>query len=327
MADLETRCSVCKSLLDEEDLFCANCGTEAPGGAARADRGDVGRVATFNFECSSCGASMSYDAAARALRCPFCGSVDLQKVPDAKILAPKRVVPFHVSREQAEVAMRRYLGSSFWRPGDLAQTAALEAIAPVFVPYWVFEAHTHTYWTADTSQTPPGARADWFPLFGEHEGRHEGLLVGASKALRPGETAALCPFDLSAGVPPEKVDLDNVTVEQFSLARKYARSIGRRLLDEAESRACDAEQIPGRSRNVQVNSLATGLTSEPILLPIWIMAYRYRGNLFRFLVNGQTGRTTGEAPTAWWKLIVLVAGILAAILLVLAVAGLLAAAM
>ena len=27
----------------------------------------------------------------------------------------------------------------------------------VYVPYWVFAAETHTFWTADTSQTPAGA--------------------------------------------------------------------------------------------------------------------------------------------------------------------------
>jgi len=31
------------------------------------------------------------------------------------------------------------------------------------------------------------------------------------------------------------------------------------------------------------------------------MAYRYRDQLYRFLVNGQTGRVTGQAPVSWKK--------------------------
>jgi hypothetical protein len=34
-----------------------------------------------------------------------------------------------------------------------------------------------------------------------------------------------------------------------------------------------------------------------------MMAYRYRDRLFRFLVNGQTGRASGEAPVSWVKII------------------------
>ena len=65
MATLQ-KCTVCGGILDEEDLFCANCGTEAP----RVDGGEqTGQtlLATHNFECQGCGASMSYDASAKTL--------------------------------------------------------------------------------------------------------------------------------------------------------------------------------------------------------------------------------------------------------------------
>jgi hypothetical protein len=38
-----------------------------------------------------------------------------------------------------------------------------------------------------------------------------------------------------------------------------------------------------------------------MLLPVWIMAYQYRNHTYRFLVNGQTGRHTGEAPFSYTK--------------------------
>jgi predicted RNA-binding Zn-ribbon protein involved in translation (DUF1610 family) len=322
MPDLLSRCTGCQSLLDEEDLFCANCGREAPRPAGSDDAVDSSRVATHNFTCSGCGASMSYDARASALRCPFCGSVDMVEQKDARVLRPRGVVPFQVTQEQAERSMREWLGQGFWRPGDLSQTAAVTAMRPVYVPYWIFEARTHTYWTADTSQTPPGARADWYPMAGEHRGRYSELLIGASAALSAWETADLRPFDLSAAVPPEQVDLDNITVEQFSMPRKYARPLAEQALAERESEACRQRYVPGSARNVHVNVLVEGMTSVPILLPVWIMAYRYRDQVFRFLVNGQTGRATGQAPTSWTKVGVAVAIALGVALLLAAVAAL-----
>ena len=59
---------------------------------------------------------MSYDASAQALRCPFCGSEQLDKQPDAKEIAPDGVVPFVVTRDQAVAKMRQWLGQGFWRP-------------------------------------------------------------------------------------------------------------------------------------------------------------------------------------------------------------------
>jgi hypothetical protein len=315
MPDIISKCDVCGSLVDEEDLFCANCGTEAPKREAEGDRpADSARVARHNFECSGCGASMSYDAAAEALRCPFCGSVDMRQKEDAKILAPNRVVPFQITRHEADAKMRSWLGRGFWRPGDLARQAQVVKMTPVYVPYWVFNATTHTYWTADTSQTPIGARGDWCPLSGEHRGSYSGLLIGASGALAPRETAAICPFDLSAGQPPDEVDLENVTVEQFSRPRKYARPLARQGLEQSEAAACQSHYVPGRARNVHVNVRIESMSSEPVLLPVWIMAYRYRDKLFRFLINGQTGRATGQAPISLKKVFVAL-GIAAAVVL------------
>jgi len=323
MAEASQRCVTCRALLDEEDLFCANCGAESPLGQR-----DPAKLATansaHNFDCEGCGASMSYDASAQSLRCPFCGSTKLREQPDARVLAPSRVIPFVLSRDQAQQAMRTWLATGFWRPGDLARTAQIEHLQPVYVPYWVFDARTHSYWTADSSQVPLGARAAWLPITGEQRGEYAGLMVGASGALTPAETHSIAPFDLGDAVPPDRVDLDNAIFEQFRVQRKYARPLAQQGLESLEMQACRA-YVPGQCRNLKVNVLLDGLTSEPVLFPVWIMAYRYRQQVFRFLVNGQTGRATGQAPTDWRKIAmvtaIVVLGVLAALAAIAIVGG------
>ncbi len=318
MADLLQKCTVCRALVDEEDLFCANCGTEAPEREEQST--DDSQTFTHNFECQGCGASMSYDASAQSLRCPFCGSTNLDDKPDAKSLAPNRVVPLGVDRDTAVATMRRWLGKGFWRPNDLSERAAVTSMTAVYVPYWVFTASTFTYWTADSSQTPFGARGDWVPMSGEHRSRYSGLLVGASSVLTPGETTALCPFELARAVATDQVDLKNMIVEQFRVQRKYARPLARQGLENLERQAC-AQYVPGRNRNLKVNTRLEGLSSEPVLLPIWVMAYRYQDRVFRFLINGQTGRATGQAPTSWKKVGVAVLIAIAIVLGILAIIG------
>lgn len=326
MSDLLQRCSVCGALLDDEDLFCANCGTEAPDDEARSASDESSTLVAHQFLCQGCGASMSYDAGVQALRCPFCGSHGLESRPDSRRLAPSRVIPFSVTENQARETLRTWLGKGFWRPSDLRGRAVLTRIMPVYVPYWLFRAETLTYWTADSSRTPPGARGDWFPVSGSHRGSYDGLLVPASRVLTASETALIAPFDLSQAVKFSEADLTGATVEQFSVPRKFARPVACGMLEALERKAC-RPQVPGNVRNLTVNCLIQNQASEPWLLPVWVMAYRYRDEVYRFLINGQTGKAAGRAPFSWQKLVWLVLGIVGAVIaagLIMALAQLLA---
>ncbi len=118
-------------------------------------------------------------------------------------------------------------------------------------------------------------------------------------------------------MPPEKVDLQNSIFERFTVPRKYARPLASQGLESLESQACE-EYVPGKCRNLNVNVRITNLASRPLLVPVWVMAYRYRDQVFRFLANGQTGKSAGQAPISYRKIsaaVVIAAVVIALILL------------
>ena len=74
-------------------------------------------------------------------------------------------------------------------------------MTPVYVPYWVFRAKTHSPSGPPIQATRrPVLAVTGFPLSGEHREEYTGLLIGASGALTAGETASIHPFDLSQGL-------------------------------------------------------------------------------------------------------------------------------
>jgi hypothetical protein len=54
---------------------------------------------------------------------------------------------------------------------------------------------------------------------------------------------------------------------------------------------------------------------DPILVPVWVLALRYRGNKppLRVVINGQTGKVAGKVPLSWWKVTLGIAILLAVI--------------
>ena len=87
---------------------------------------------------------------------------------------------------------------------------------------------------------------------------------------------------------------------------------------EAQIREDIRRDIGGDAQRIdQMTVRIDDVTFKHILLPIWVAAYKYRGQSYRFVVNGQTGRVQGERPWSWIKVTL---AVLAA-LVIIALAG------
>ena len=69
-----------------------------------------------------------------------------------------------------------------------------------------------------------------------------------------------------------------------------------------------------RQRIHSIDTEVSQVTFKHILLPVWLAAYRYRDRSYRVLVNGRSGKVSGERPWSVWKITL-------AVLAGLAVAG------
>jgi hypothetical protein len=94
------------------------------------------------------------------------------------------------------------------------------------------------------------------------------------------------------------------------LTRKGARERARARFERAVEGAIQAQLGIRKIRNMHCNVLLSDLSSEPILLPIWIFAYLYKGQSYRFVMNGQTGTAAGKAPFSYLKLAAVIAAVL-----------------
>jgi hypothetical protein len=84
-----------------------------------------------------------------------------------------------------------------------------------------------------------------------------------------------------------------------------------------------ADHLPGDThRDLNVETRLSDVNSDLILLPVYLLSYRYRDKVYRFMINGQTGKAIGYKPWSWLKI-----GLAAAVGIALVVGTALIAAM
>jgi hypothetical protein len=151
------------------------------------------------------------------------------------------------------------------------------------------------------------------------------IVVPASRGLRGAEVRQLIPYyELDRAVALDRApgpgEVES-TIERFDAQRSAARRYVQDHI-EAVAKVRVEPQIPGRRfRNVRVACLLERQTTERIVLPAWVLAYRYRGAPYRAIVHGQRPEIVfGKSPIDWSKVGMLVAiGALIAALVALAI--------
>jgi len=304
-------CQRCSCPIERGDLRCAMCGLGTPVSDAASTT-----VRIQIQRCEGCGAAAAYDAAARAPVCAFCASVMHTEELVDPTEQTESYLPFRVSRREAAAGLKKWLGSrGFFRPGDLATGARLEALQPILWVAWVFDARSEVTWTADSNE---GAfRSAWAPHAGRAQLNFDDLLVSASRGLNDDEVDALTPsYDLGdqrpepAAEPEGIVELDSVHVETFDVQRSAARRRITAAIEHAAASVIAEAHVPGsRTRNVHAAVLLRGLETRRLAFPAWVLAYRYKNELYRAVVSGQDAEVVmGKAPLSPARILLAVAG-------------------
>jgi len=277
-------------------------------------------VETKVLSCKQCGAAINFPDKVTSGECCFCGSdTVVERSANARLITPESLIPFKVTREQANDKFRHWVASLWFRPNDLKKRAWVRDVDGVYAPFWTFDAQAETRWHAESgyhyyeteeykdnegkTQTRQVQRTRWEPSSGTHFGNYDDLLVCASKGLSEALVHQLEPFHTTTQLVGYQASyLSGWGAEEYAVGPKDAWDKGQKRFEGLEYQACSRE-VPGDThRNLRISMRLSQITWKHCLLPVYVAAYRYNDKTYRFLVNGETGKVSGEAPYSFWKI-------------------------
>jgi hypothetical protein len=176
-----------------------------------------------------------------------------------------------------------------------------------------------------TMQMRQERRTRWSWVSGIVENAFDDVLVAASTSLPSDQLAGVGAdresWDLHELVPYSDQYLAGFTAESYTVDLATGFTTARGIM-ESEIRETVRRDIGGDHQRIsEMRPAYRAITFKHILLPVWVAAYRYNNKVFRFLINGRTGRISGERPYSGWKIAIAVAAGLVAVLIVILIAN------
>ena len=310
-------CANCGSPVDVGDRFCNVCGVVQDGAHATAAQPEAPPT-QINIVCKNCGASIKVPPDQRSITCPFCDSNMVVESIDEQTgrQAPEFVVGFAITPEQALEKFRQWLRTSgMFRPGDLSTAKIEEKLRGVYVPFWSFSMLARSRWSArigehwwrtetyttwedgkPVTHTRTVQETEWWGLEGQHHNYYSGYLVSGSRGLAQDYAERIKPYRLEAIKRYQPYFLAGWLSEEYSVQRDAALPLCQQEFERWEQHNIE-RFLPGDTySDVRLDCEFSDVNSDLILLPVYLLSYRYGDKLFRFLLNGQTGKMAGDKP-------------------------------
>lgn len=289
--------------------------------------------APVEVECKSCAATVSPPANAESFSCPYCNANIVTTGQCHRLVKPKSVLPFKITRDQAAQLFRRWLASLWFAPNALKRQASVDAaIAGLYLPYWTYDCRTdtpysgqrgdHYYVTVPYVAVVNGRtvtrlrrerRTRWTPASGRVANRFDDLLILASRSLPEPVARKLEPWDLEDLTPYDDAYLAGFIAERYQIDLAQGFVAAQTLMRPMIETTIRADIGGDEQRILQYSPTYHDITFKHLLLPLWISSFRYLNKVYRFYVNARTGEVTGERPYSYWKI---AAAILAGLLLI-----------
>ena len=275
-------------------------------------------VATKTVNCKNCGAQSIYDALEIASVCPYCGSNHVMEEKGVKTLAPDGVVTFEVTAQLAGDMFSSWLNKKWFCPTPAKQSAKPERFKGVYIPNWVFDANSRSFYTAQAGVSKTRKKEDgktenyiqYHGVRGSHRKEFDDFIQIGSNRYDKNTLRAIEPFDTANNKAYKPEYIAGFSAERYSIGLNDAWEEARRrmenVIDDEITSKIRTKENASTVKDLNVKTTFSDVKFKYLLLPIWISSFVFNGKTYEFMVNGQTGKVSGYTPVDKVKVAIVV---------------------
>lgn len=254
--------------------------------------------------CVNCGTAIPYTEFQSAGRCPSCGTYLLRDDKVSNNFAVDVVLPFAVTRYQAEEKLKEEFGKKLFIPATFLSHKTLEKMRGVYVPFWMYDYDTDITYQAVGTKVRHWTSGDrrytetsYFDVGRRMHVDYKGIPVDASIAMDDKIMDLMEPYDYRQIVTHDNKYLSGFDAEVYNMTPDQLEYRALSKADKA-SRGWVKTTTTGYNSLLQerLDSNNKPRGSRYALMPVWVYEYRFQGKNYTFYVNGQTGKCVGTAP-------------------------------
>jgi len=276
----------------------------------RSNYTTYGENEAISYHCQNCGAELITDADTTATTCSYCGAPMVLSDRLSGSMAPAKVLPFTITKQQAEDAFKKWCRKGLLTPKGFMSADRIKSITGMYVPFWLYDVNgrgevhgtgkvVSHYTKGDYEYT----ETKYYDVFRKVDLNFNMIPIDASEKMPDDMMDKLEPFPYGGLKDFNAPYLTGYIAEKYNYTDK---DLLPRLQTKTEGFINEyiASTVQGYT---SVDYHHRYLEAKPrnadyTLLPVWMLAYDYSGKEYMFAMNGQTGKVVGKPPLSKGKI-------------------------
>lgn len=262
-----------------------------------------------SYTCSSCGAEIICDENTVATSCPYCANPTVIPGQFTGGRMPDLVIPFAVDKKKAMEALKNHYNKKKLLPSVFSKENHIEEVKGIYVPFWLYngDADVHMTFTGTHTSVQRTSKKEIITTshFNISRGGNvpfEKIPVDASKKMDNDLMDSIEPFDYKDLTEFTTSYLPGFFAESYDESEQECQPradlrIENSACAQIASTVVGYESVITTSKKVKINHRDT----KYVLLPVWLLTTKWKDQVFKFGMNGQTGKLVGNLPVDWGK--------------------------
>lgn len=262
-------------------------------------------------QCGNCGAPIMTGQYTSSDRCAHCGSCIVFDERIEGRYRPDLILPFKINKDMAVEALNKEFNKRTFTPSTFLSEKSLNNMKGIYVPFWLYDYQAHYGFRGEgtrvrswVSGNTEYVETSYYDVIRQMEADFDKVPVDASIAMNDGEMDLMEPYTYQEleGFEPKYMsgffgEVYNQGADELEERAKIkAKSASEELMQQSLSGYNSMKTI---HKDLRFNR--NGLNYA--LMPVWMYQYDYRGETYRFHVNGQTGKVVGKTPVSKSKVL------------------------
>ncbi|HZW68423.1 MAG TPA: TFIIB-type zinc ribbon-containing protein [Pseudogracilibacillus sp.] len=258
------------------------------------------------YHCENCGAIVLTDKDTTATSCSFCQANVVLIDRLAGELAPAKVIPFSITKEQAQEAFKKWCRNGRLTPDGFMTADRVKNITGMYVPFWIYDLHSQIEVSAVGTKVRTYTRGDYiytetkyYDLYRDMEMYHVKVPVDASEKMDDSLMDQLEPYNYKDLVEFKTPYLTGYLAEKhnftdrelFPRAKAKINSYINKYISKSMSHYSTV-----RKKSESINTEQK--KGSYVLFPVWMIVYDLDQQEHTFAMNGQTGKVVGKPPVS-----------------------------